>query len=478
MKVGIIMKESKNYAPEHLDIRREIPLLFVLLSGAFITILNQTLLGTALPPIMEDLQLSESTVQWLQSVFMLVNGIMIPITAFLIERFTTRKLFITALSLFAFGTFIAAISPNFTLLLIGRIFQASGAGIMMPLLQTIMFLIFPVERRGTAMGMFGLVIAFAPAIGPSLSGWLVDQFPWKSVFYVVLPFAILNIIASYFLLRNVTEQTSPKVDVISIILSTFGFGGILYGFSVAGNVGWTSLQVIIPIVIGAISLFMFILRQLKLEEPMLEFRVFKYKLFTLTTGLGMIVFVSMIGTAVILPLYMQNMLGFSALQSGLVLLPGAIIMGLMNPITGRLFDQYGAKWLAIIGFTLLTVTTFLLTNLSETTTFTFLAIINAARMLSISLVMMPVTTAGLNELPTRLIPHGSAMNNTFRQVSGAIGTAILVTIMSTTAIPAEGVAGLIRGVNVSFIVAAVISTFGLILSFTLSRSSQERSVEA
>src|SRR5699024_838775 len=170
-----------------MSTKKKVPLIAVLLSGAFITILNQTLLGTALPPIMKDLQIGESTVQWLQSIFMLVNGIMIPVTAFLIERFTTRKLFLTAMSLFAFGTLMCAIAPGFTLLLIGRIFQASGAGIMMPLMQTIMFLIFPVEKRGSAMGMFGLVIAFAPAVGPTLSGWLVDQYPWRSVFYVVLP---------------------------------------------------------------------------------------------------------------------------------------------------------------------------------------------------------------------------------------------------------------------------------------------------
>src|SRR5699024_6361914 len=173
-----------------------VPLMAILLSGAFITILNQTLLGTALPVIMEDLHLTESTVQWLQSVFMLVNGIMIPVTAFLIQRFTTRRLFLTAMSLFALGTATAAIAPTFSLLLIGRVLQASGAGIMMPLLQTILFLVLPIEKRGQAMGMFGLVIAFAPAIGPTLSGWLVDQFHWRSVFYVVLPIAIINIVGA------------------------------------------------------------------------------------------------------------------------------------------------------------------------------------------------------------------------------------------------------------------------------------------
>lgn len=416
---------------------------------------------------MKDLNLSESTAQWLQSVFMLVNGIMIPVTAFLIDKFTTRKLFMTAMGLFTIGTFIAAISPNFSLLLVGRILQASGAGIMMPLMQTILFLTFPVHRRGTAMGLFGLVIAFAPAIGPSLSGWLVDQFPWRSVFYVVLPIAILDMIAAYFLLKNVTELKKPKLDILSVILSTVGFGAILYGFSVAGDAGGLSLQVILTIVVGSISLYWFITRQLKLKEPLLEFRVFKHSTFTLATALGMLVFAAMIGTNVILPLYMQNMVGFSALESGLVLLPGTIIMGFSNPITGYLFDRFGGKWLARGGLLLLSLTTFAFTNLSADTSFNYLATMNAIRMISIAMVMMPMTTMALNQLPNELIPHGTAMNNTFRQVAGSVGTAVLVTIMSTAAIPGEDISGIIHGVNVSFIVAAIIAIVGFILSFKL-----------
>lgn len=461
-----------NESNQNMSMRKMIPLIAVLLSGAFITILNQTLLGTALPPIMKDLKISESTVQWLQSIFMLVNGIMIPITAFLIEKYSTRKLFLTAMGLFSIGTFICAIAPGFSLLLVGRILQASGAGIMMPLMQTIMFLIFPVNKRGTAMGMFGLVIAFAPAVGPSLSGWLVDQFPWRSVFYVVLPIAIINLITAYFLLKNVTELKNPRVDIASIILSTLGFGGLLYGFSIAGDTGWLSAHVVLSMIIGTLSLVLFIRRQLKLEHPILEFRVFQYNIFTLATALGMIVFTSMIGTAVILPLYMQNMLHFNAFHSGLVLLPGAIIMGFMNPVTGRLFDKYGAKWLARIGFTILTVSTFMFTNLSTETSFAYLAVMNAIRMFSISMVMMPVTTLGLNQLPNNLIPHGTAMNNTFRQVSGSVGTAILVTIMVTAAVPAKTVEGAIHGVNVSFIVAGIISVLGLILSFRIKSQKQ------
>ncbi|PKR77287.1 MFS transporter [Halalkalibacillus sediminis] len=447
-----------------------IPLMIVLISGAFIAILNQTLLGTALPHIMRDLNLTANTAQWLQSIFMLVNGIMIPITAFLIERYTTRRLFLTAMGLFALGTLVCAIAPNFTVLLSGRVLQASGAGIILPLMQTILFLVFPIEKRGQAMGMFGLVIAFAPAIGPTLSGYLVEQFPWRSLFYVVLPIAILDIILAYFILKNVTERTFPKVDPVSIIQSTLGFGGLLYGFSVAGNVGWGNWQVITSLSIGAVTLILFISRQLRLKKPILEFRIFKYKMFALTTGIGMVAFITMIGGAIILPIFMQDMLGFTAFESGLMLLPGAILMGIMNPITGRLFDKFGAKWLAVCGLTLLTVTSLMFTNLTTETTFMYLTIVNAARMFGISMVMMPVTTAGLNQLPKKLMPHGSAMNNTMRQIAGAVGTALLVTIMTNQAIPSQGTSGLIHGVNMSFVLATIIATIGLGLAFFIKHS--------
>ncbi|MFD1040457.1 DHA2 family efflux MFS transporter permease subunit [Virgibacillus byunsanensis] len=460
---------GNNDTPQSRETINRVPLMIVLISGAFIAILNQTLLGTALPPIMEDLNLNENTVQWLQSIFMLVNGIMIPITAFLIARFTTRRLFLTAMSIFALGTLICALAPNFAFLMAGRVLQAGGAGIMMPLMQTILFLVFPIEKRGAAMGMFGLVIAFAPAIGPTLSGYLVEHYPWRSLFYVVFPIAIIDIIVAYMILKNVTKQTFPRVDILSIILSTLGFGGLLYGFSTAGNAGWFSEHVIISMTVGAISLVWFIIRQLKLEQPILEFRVFKNKIFTLTTGLGMVVFIAMIGAAVVLPLLMQNFLGFSPMVSGLALLPGAFLMGIMNPITGRLFDKFGARWLSIIGLSIVVITTFMFTNLTIQTTFTYIATVNAARMLGIAMVMMPVTTAGLNQLQDDLIPHGTAMNNTMRQIAGAVGTALLVTVMTTSAIPDAGVEGLIHGVNVSFIVAGIFAIIGLILAFFIRK---------
>lgn len=465
----MILKEGENYMAkgENSIFIKNLPLFIVLLSGAFITILNQTLLGTALPSIMKDLQINESTVQWLQSIFMLVNGIMIPITAFLIERYTSRQLFLTAMSLFTLGTLICAIGPNFAVLLIGRVLQASGAGIMMPLMQTILFLLFPTEKRGTAMGLFGLVIAFAPAIGPTLSGVLIEHFPWRSVFYVILPIAVFNIIFAYFLLVNVTELTKPKLDKLSVILSTLGFGGLLYAFSIVSEIGWANATFIIILILSAITMFIFVRRQLKLERPLLEFRVFSYPVYTLGTVLSMFVFAAMIATNIILPLYMQNMLHFSALQSGLVLLPGAILMGAMNPVTGYLFDKFGGKWLARIGLFLLILTTLPFTQLTSDTSFTFLSVVNMFRMLTIAMVMMPMTTLSINQLPKHLIPHGTAMNNTFRQMAGSIGTALFITIMTLFAIPSEGISGLIHGVNISFVVAVIITGLAFVLSLKL-----------
>lgn len=322
------------------------------------------------------------------------------------------------------------------------------------------------------MGTFGLVIAFAPAIGPSLSGWIVDKFPWQTLFYMMLPIAIIVLIIAYFLLDNVTERTFPRLDVLSIILSSIGFGGLLFGFSVAGDLGWSSAEVLGSLIIGTISLLIFIWRQLKLAEPVLEFRVLQYPMFTLNTVLGMVVFISMVGGQLVLPLYMQNMSDFSAMESGLVLLPGAVVMGLMSPVTGRFFDKFGAKTLAIIGFTLLTVSTLMLSTLAVDTSFAYLAIVNSVRMFGVSMVMMPVTTAALNQLPPRMIPHGTALNNTMRQVAGSIGTAVLVTIMSGAALdPAvHGMEGLIHGANVTFLVAASIAAAGIVGSFFLKHS--------
>lgn len=452
------------------------PIVAVLLFGAFLAILNQTLLITATPIIMEEFGLTESTGQWVTTIFMLVNGIMIPITAFLMETFSTRRLFTVSMLIFLVGTIVCSISLNFPMLMLGRVIQAAGAGILMPLMMTIFMLIFSVERRGFAMGLSGLVISFAPAIGPSLAGWLVSFLPWRSLFYMIIPLIIIDLIFGHVYMRNIITRTFPQVDFPSIVLSTLGFGGLLYGFSAVGNYGWGNTGVIIALIIGSITLIAFILRQFKLKEPTLEFRVFKNKIFAITTIIGMVSFMMLISSETILPMYMQRMAGFTAFESGLMILPGALIMGLLSPIVGRIFDAIGARWLLITGLTIITITTFMYTDLSETTSLTYLTVVFAIRMVGISMVMMPSTTAGLNALSRKLIPHGTAMMNTMRQIAAAIGTATLVTIMSVAAIVEVGdkkMEGLIHGVNISFYVAAGIAIVGLILSFFVHDKKQK-----
>ncbi|MFD2682637.1 DHA2 family efflux MFS transporter permease subunit [Bacillus seohaeanensis] len=443
-------------------------IVILLLAGSFIAILNQTLMITAIPPVMEEMGITANTGQWLTTVFMLVNGIMIPVSAFLLERFSTRQLFITAMSIFVVGTLVAGVAPNFSTLLIGRVIQSAGAGVMLPLMQTVFLMIFPVHKRGAAMGLIGLVISFAPAIGPALSGWVTEHYSWRVLFFIILPIAIIDIVVAFFALKNVTELTKPKLDVLSVILSSFGFGGLLYGFTSAGNNGWLASVTILSLAVGAVMLTAFILRQLKLKHPMLEFRVFTYSIFPLAVAIGMIAFMGLIGVETLIPLYMQNMRDFTAFEAGLALLPGALITGLMSPITGRIFDKFGARKLVMVGLTIITVSSFAFTRLDTSTSLVFMTVMYSVRMFGLSMVMMPIATAGLNQLPKRLIPHGAAMDNTMRQIAASVGTAILVTVMTTSegrAAKIEIANPAIHGANVAFIVVSVLSLVGLIISY-------------
>lgn len=448
-----------------------------LIIGAFIAILNQTLMVTAVPSIMEDLGIPFSTAQWLTTGFFLVNGIMIPITAFLINKFQTRTLYLVAMGIFTAGTLIAAVSVHFPTLLVGRVIQASGAGILMPLTQVVLLTIFPVENRGKAMGMFGLVIGFAPAIGPSLSGYLVEIWPWRSLFFIVLPIAIFNILFATKFMRNIVETTNPKVDLPSIAMSTLGFGGLLYGFSVAGTAGWLSAQVILSITLGAVIVVFFTRRQLSLAEPILELRVFKNKYFLISSLIGVIVFTSMVSANNIVPVLMQDMLGYTPFESGLALLPGALLMGAMSFFSGYLFDKYGIRMLAISGLSLLFITSLMMSFLSEETTFTYIALVYSLRLLGAGLSMMPLTTFAMNALSNRMLPHGTSINNTMRQIGGSLFTALLITVMTGVALSlsTEGAPTNheeIMGVNGSFIVASVLAFIGLVMTFFLKEQTK------
>ncbi|WP_407945086.1 MFS transporter [Paenibacillus glycinis] len=325
--------------------------------------------------------------------------------------------------------------------------------------------------------MFGLVAAFAPAIGPALSGWIIDNYSWRVLFEMLLPVAVLDLVAAVFLLRNVTALNSPKIDVLSIVLSSLGFGGLLYGSSIAGTAGWGSPEVVATLAGSILALTGFIYRQLKLKSPMLEFRVFRYGKFTLSTLLVIIVFIALLGELMLLPIYTQNMLGCTALESGLMLMPGGIIMGILSPVTGKIYDKIGAKWLAIMGLSIVAFSTFMLTHLEPDTSLLYLAIVNSLTMIGVAMVLMPLTTSALNQLPSRLIPHGTAMTNTLRQVAGAIGSAVLINVMTNSALdPVKfGIDGSVHGVNVAFEVVTYVCLAGLILALFEKRKSERTS---
>ena len=405
-------------------------MVLVLLIGAFCTILNQTILSTAFPALMNAFNISTSTVQWLTTGFLMVNGIMIPVSAYLSSRFNTRLLFILAMSTFELGTIMSWLAPSFAVLLAGRLIQAVGVGVNMPLMQNIMLTIYPPEKRGAAMGINGLVIGLAPAIGPTLSGWVIDNFSWRWLFGMIVPIAAVVILASFVFVKNVIPNRRPHLDWLSVVISTLGFGSMLYGFSSVGDKGWTNPVVITTIIVGAILVAILVWRQGKLDEPFLEFKVFESGEFTLATALSSIVMMAMVGVELVIPLYLQIIHGMSAFHSGLTLLFGAIFMGLMSPITGNLFDRYGAKRLAVTGMFILCVGTLPFAFITRDTPTIDIVFLYAVRMFGISMVMMPVTTAGMNSLPYNLISHGTAVNNTIRQVATSVGTAIMISVLT------------------------------------------------
>lgn len=473
-------------------------IIIILMIGAFIAFLNNTLLNIALPSIMRDLSVEAATVQWLTTGYMLVNGIMIPTTAFLIEKYSVRKLFITAVGLFTLGTIVAGSAHIFPLLLAGRMLQASGSAILMPLLMNVMLISFPIEKRGAVMGIFGLILMAAPAIGPTLSGWIVEHYNWRMLFHFITPIAIIIFLIGIFLLKDKKAKVDITLDSFSLLLSSIGFGGLLYGFSSAGNKGWDSPHVYGTIIVGAISLIIFIIRQAKLERPMLNFNVFKYPMFALSAAISMVLNMAMFSGMLLLPIYVQNLRGIAPFDAGLMLLPGALVMAVMSPITGRLFDKIGGRILALTGLAIVTATTYVLSTLTLETSYGFLLGLHACRMFGISMVMMPVSTNGLNQLPKRLYPHGSAMNNTLSQISGAIGTALLVTIMSNKAESTaekllEDVATLatsgmsqtdieqyiylhstLEGINFAFVVSTFIAALAFVLAIFIKRVTEAK----
>lgn len=478
-----------------MSLKTKLVMIITMLLGGFFGLLNETLLTTALPSIMKDFHIQYSQVQWLTTAFLLTNGVVIPLSALVIQRFTTRQVFLTGILIFFIGTIVGGFSPNFTILLFARIIQALGSGIMMPLMMTTILDIFEPHERGKYMGIFGLVIGLAPAIGPTLSGYLVEYFNWRSLFHVVAPIAAITFIIALFTVKNVGTNVKVPIDIISIILSVFGFGGLLYGTSSISHDGWDDPIVITTIIGGIILVALFIWRQSHLETPLLNFGVFKNKQFAIGLLIIAVTMISMIGSETVLPMFVQNLLNESALDSGLILLPGAIVMAVMSMTSGAMYEKFGAKPLAIIGMLIVIITTSYFVVMDEHTSTIMLATVYAIRMIGIALGLMPVMTHTMNQLTPEMNAHGSSMTNTVQQISGSIGTAGLITILSQASqhfspkmsdykgMNKQEIIGQIKidtmlhGYHAGFLFAVIITVISFLCTFMIKKTSKSKTQE-
>lgn len=392
----------------------------------------QTSLGTAIPTLMRDFDITLATAQQATTWFMLANGIMMPVSAFLSTRIPTKVLYITAYLLLFIGMTITSLTPAdhdmWWMFLGGRIIATIAVGISMPLMQVVMVNIFPAEARGTARGLNGIVIGLAPAIGPTLSGWLLQKHgtvmglnlngPWRLIFHLPMAVLALVIIAAPFFIKNVIKNERMKLDLPSLVISTVGFGSFLWAFTNVATDGWGNVKTVIaPMIIGALIVVLFALRQLRLDEPFVDVRVFKNRQFTLTPICVMMSMSAMMGVEMMLPTYLQNVHLLTPLQSGLTLMPGALMIGVMAVLAGRDYDRIGAKRLTITSFTFVAIGTLPFLFLSPTTPTLFITTPSAVRMFGIATALVPLTAMAMAVLPKNEAPHATAANNTARQVA-------------------------------------------------------------
>ncbi|MFT0846855.1 DHA2 family efflux MFS transporter permease subunit [Actinomycetaceae bacterium L2_0104] len=468
--------------------------IWLLLVAAFVAILNETTMGIAIPHLNRDLGLPPEVGQWLTSAFMLSMAVVIPTTGFLLQRFTTRQVFLSAITAFTIGTLLCLVAPSFPFLLAGRIVQAMGTGVMMPLLMTTMMNVVPPHSRGRMMGRVGLVISLAPAIGPSLSGAILDSLSWRWIFAIVLPIALISLALGAKWMTNLGETTTARIDILSVILSVLAFGGIVFGLSQfgGGHGGEAAtaqetegaLSSTIPIAViaaGFVFLALFVWRQIALSRkgnPLLDLRVFRSRNFTLAVIIMAVVAMAMFGTLTLLPQYLQNVVGFTALESGLVLLPGSVLMGVLAPLIGRIYDAVGPRMLLVPGTILVSSVLFFYSTLTPSTPVELLVPAQTAMSVGLAMSFTPLFSSSLGSLPRSLYSHGSAVLNTLQQVGGAAGVSILLTTYSSVLHAGEQrgldvVAAGAPGARTAFLIAACLSTVPLVLSFFIRKPADQ-----
>lgn len=470
------------------QVKRKI-IMIVFLVGTFFMILNETLLNIALKELMSVFNVDAPTVQWMATGFMLVMGVLTPLSAVVNQWFTTRRLFLGLVAIFSIGTLTAGLAINFPMLLVGRMIQAAGTGLMIPTVMNAMLLLYNEHERGKIMGQFGLVIMFAPALGPTLSGVIVDYMGWRWLFLIVIPFMIFTFIFAYRYLQNVGEITRPKIDVFSIVLSTIGISTIIYSVSSVSSTegGFSNPSIFITLIVGIVMMTLFVFRQLKLDEPLLDLKVFKYHNYTKGVIIFVIVIMTMFASEIVMPMYLQGPMGFSAKIAGLILLPGALLNGFLSPFMGAIFDKIGPRKLVVPGLIILLCVSIFYSTIHPGISVWVFVVVYIILMISISAVLMPANTNALNAIPKEMYPHGTAVSNMLQPIGGALGIAVFVSIMNggqTAAL--QGIKNptteqinnaMTVGIHHSYWFGIVLLVLAIIVGFTVTRANYSKSTE-
>lgn len=447
--------------------------LTIMLFGGMLGGLTQTAMNTLLSTVVLDLGVPVSTGQWLINIFPLCLGVIIPLSGFLSRHFKPRSLFLFAVGLFIIGTTIIAVSSSFALLLVGRIFQGCATGVIFPLLQTIGLTHFPRSKSGVVMGFIGLTMGFAPNVGPTIAGAFSTAFGWRSCFLFLLVFSSIVLAIAIPFLRKTPSlgKGDDRIDTVSVVFSTLGFGGLLLGLSDASQYSIGSWMCLVPCTVGVVFLAAFCVRQGRVDNPLIKMDVFSYKAFSIGTVIVCLLFCAFIGVTLVIPLDVQTVHGRSALESGLVLLPGVIGALVASPLAGALMDRIGARPVCCVATLLVLLGTFMLLDLGNMDSLVEVSMWQTVRTLGISSLIMPVTTWSLNALPMELIPDGSSMTNSVRQIAAALGTAVMVLLMSAGT---AGGAATAQGVNDAMMFSFAVTVLLAVLCFAFVKDRGQR----
>jgi len=436
-----------------------------LVAGTFIVILNETIMVNAIPRLMAELRVDARAAQWLTSGFMLTMAVVIPITGWFLQRATTRQALATAMTTFCAGTLLAALAPTFGVLLTARVVQAVGTAIMMPLMMTTLMTVVRVQDRGRVMGNVTLAMSVAPALGPAISGGVLAVASWRWMFGLVLPVSAAITVLGLRRLRNVGETTGGAIDPTSVALSAIGFGPLVYGLSQLGGDARPAYVPWLAIGTGVGAVALFVLRQRRLARggaPLLDLRVLTHRTYTVGLVLMAVAFMAMLGSMILLPMYLQEVRGLSELRTGLLVMPGGLAMGLLGPVVGRLYDRFGGRVLIVPGSIGTAVSLAAFTQVAPDTSVWFVLAAHVLLMVSLAAIFTPVFTLTLGALPQQLYSHGSSLLGTLQQVAAAIGTALVVAAMAfrTTALARAGAGDLVAragGMRWGFAVGAVLA---------------------